>query len=89
MDVVRRASVEHQLAATPTLNVTTGVLDLERYQEACREPTALALPSFYSAVVWNPDKGMPAYRNLTEEDFDNSRRDCSHSSTCISWRRTS
>jgi hypothetical protein len=74
MDVVRRASIEHQLAMTPTLNAVTGVLDLERYQEACREPTARALPSFYSAVVWNPDKGMPAYRNLTKEDFDRCRR---------------
>ncbi len=74
MDVVRRASVEHRLAVTPTLNTVTGVLDLERYQEACREPTARSLPSFYSAVVWHPEKGIPAYRNLTEEDFDRCRR---------------
>jgi hypothetical protein len=73
-DVVRRACIEHQLAMTPTLNSTTGVLDLDRYQEACREPTARALPSFYSAVVWNPEKGMPIYRNLTKEDFDRCRR---------------
>src|SRR6516165_548136 len=73
-DVVRRACVDHQLAMTPTLNAVTGVLDLDRYQEACREPSARALPSFYSAVVWNPDKGMPAYRNLTNEDFDRCRR---------------
>jgi hypothetical protein len=73
-DVVRRACIEHQLAMTPTLNAVTGVLDLDRYQEACREPTARALPSFYSTVVWNPDKGMPAYRNLTKEDFDRCRR---------------
>jgi Amidohydrolase family len=73
-DVIRRACIEHQLVMTPTLNCVTGVLDLDRYQEACREPTALALPSFYSAVVWNPDKGMPAYRNLTKEDFDRCRR---------------
>jgi hypothetical protein len=51
MDIIRRASVEHQLAVTPTLNALTGVLDLERYQEARREPTARALPSLYSAVV--------------------------------------
>jgi hypothetical protein len=74
MDVVRRATVEHRLAVTPTLNVTTGVLDLERYPEACREPTARSLPSFYSAVVWNPEKGIPAYRNLRREDFDRCRR---------------
>jgi hypothetical protein len=74
MDVVCRASVEHQLAVTPTLNVTTGVLDLERYEEACRGPTARALPSFYSAVVWHPAKGIPVYRNLGEEDFDRVRR---------------
>ena len=73
-DVVRRACVDHQLAMTPTLNAVTGVLDLDRYQEACREPSARALPSFYSAVVWNPDKGMPAYRNLTNDDFDRCRR---------------
>jgi hypothetical protein len=73
-DVVRRACIEHQLAMTPTLNTITGVLDLDRYQEACREPTARALPSFYSAVVWNPEKGMPTYRNLTGEDFDRCRR---------------
>ena len=73
-DLVRRACVEHQLAMTPTLNAVTGVLDLDRYQEACREPTARALPSFYSTVVWNPDKGMPVYRNLTTDDFDRCRR---------------
>jgi hypothetical protein len=73
-DIVRRACIEHQLAMTPTLNAVTGVLDLARYQEACREPTAWALPSFYSTVVWNPESGMPIYRNLTEEDFDRCRR---------------
>jgi hypothetical protein len=73
-DIVRRACIEHQLAMTPTLNAVIGVLDLARYQEACREPTARALPSFYSAVVWNPQKGMPIYRNLTKEDFDRCRR---------------
>jgi len=73
-DLVRRACIEHQLAMTPTLNAVTGVLDLDRYQEACREPTARALPSCYSVVVWNPDKGMPAYRNLIREDFDRCRR---------------
>jgi amidohydrolase family protein len=74
MDVVLRASVEHQLAVTPTLNTATGVLDLERYQEARRGPTARALPSFYSAVVWHPAKGIPVYRNLGKEDFDQVRR---------------
>lgn len=73
-DVVRRACIEHKLAMTPTLNAITGVLDLDRYQEACREPTAQALPSFYSAVVWNPEKGLPIYRKLTQEDFDRCRR---------------
>jgi hypothetical protein len=74
MDVIRGASVEHRLALTPTLNTATGVLDLERYQEARREPTARALPSFYSAVVWHPAKGIPAYRNIGKEDFDRLRR---------------
>jgi len=74
IDVVRRASVDHQLAVTPTLNAIAGVLDLERYQEVCREPTARALPSFYSAVVFNPGKGLPIYRNLTKEDFGRCRR---------------
>jgi adenine deaminase len=32
------------------------------------------LPSFYSTVVWNPDRGMPTYRNLIKEDFDRCRR---------------
>jgi Amidohydrolase family len=74
MDVVRRACIDHQLTMTPTLNSATGVLDLERYQEACREPTASSLPSFFAAVVWNPVKGLPIYRNLTKEDFDRCRR---------------
>jgi hypothetical protein len=74
MDVVRRASVEHQLAVTPTLNAATGVLDLERYQEARSEPTARALPSLYSDVVWHPERGSPAYRNIPKEDFDRCRR---------------
>ena len=73
-DIVRRACTENQLAMTPTLNAVTGVLDLDRYQEACCEPTARSLPSFYSAVVWNPEKGIPAYRNLTKEDIDRCRR---------------
>jgi cytosine/adenosine deaminase-related metal-dependent hydrolase len=74
MDVVRRATVEHQLVVTPTLNTATGVLDLERYQEARRGPTARALPSFYWAVVWNPARGIPAYRNMGREEFDRVRR---------------
>jgi hypothetical protein len=74
MDVVRRACIDHQLTMTPTLNSATGVLDLERYQEACCEPTAGSLPSFFAAVVWNPVKGLPIYRNLTKEDFDRCRR---------------
>jgi hypothetical protein len=74
MDIIRGASVEHRLALTPTLNTATVVLDLERYQEARREPTARALPSFYSAVVWHPAKGIPAYRNIGKEDFDRLRR---------------
>jgi hypothetical protein len=73
-DVVRRACIEHQLAVTPTLNCVTGVLDLDRYQQACHEPTARALPGFYSAVVWSPGKGLPIYRNLTKADFDRCRR---------------
>jgi hypothetical protein len=77
-DIVRRACIDHQLAMTPTLNTITGVLDLDRFQEACREPTARALPSFYPAVVWNPEKGMPTYRNLTKEDFDRVRRAVEH-----------
>jgi Amidohydrolase family len=77
-DIARRACIEHRLAMTPTLNAITGVLDLDRYQEACREPTARALPSFYAAVVWNPKKGMPTYRNLTKEDFDRVRRAVEH-----------
>ena len=31
LDVVRRATVEHRLALTPTLELASGVLDLERY----------------------------------------------------------
>jgi hypothetical protein len=74
MDVVRRATVDHQLAVTPTLELASGVLDLERYHEALSEPTARALPSFYAAVVWNPKTGAPAYRNIPKEDFDRCRR---------------
>jgi hypothetical protein len=74
MDVIRRATVDNKLTVTPTLNSTTGVLDLDRYQEALHEPTARALPSFYSAVVWNPQNGAPAYRNIAKEDFDRCRR---------------
>jgi hypothetical protein len=74
MDVVRRATVEHRLAVTPTLELASGVLDLERYHEALSEPTARALPSFYAAVVWNPKIGAPAYRNIPKEDFDRCRR---------------
>jgi hypothetical protein len=74
MDVVRRATVEHQLTVTPTLELASGVLDLQRYQEALSEPTARALPSFYAAVVWNPKTGAPAYRNIPAEDFDRCRR---------------
>jgi adenine deaminase len=50
------------------------VLDLERYQDARREPTARALPSFYADVVWHPKRGAPAYRNIPKEDFDRCRR---------------
>lgn len=58
---------------TPTLNTATAVLDLERYEQACHEATAKALPSFYSAVVWHPVRGIPAYRNISKDDFDRCR----------------
>ena len=73
MDVVRRASVEHDLTLTPTLHLAAGVLELERYEQACQESTAKALPSFFSAVAWHPVRGIPAYRNISRDDFDRCR----------------
>lgn len=73
MDVVRRASVEHDLTLTPTSHLATGVLELERYEQACQESTAKALPSFFSAVAWHPVRGIPAYRNISRDDFDRCR----------------
>src|SRR4051812_23357421 len=32
------------------------------------------MPSRASAVVWNPEKGIPAFRNLARDDFDQCRR---------------
>jgi hypothetical protein len=74
IDVIRRVSVEHHLTLTPTLNAATGILDLQRHDQARWETTASALPSFYQAVVWHPVHGIPAYRNIPAEDFDRCRR---------------
>ncbi|MFR9768326.1 amidohydrolase family protein [Nocardia sp. SC052] len=74
IDLVRQVSADRGLAVTPTLNTSTGVLDLERHHQARDEPTARALPSFYSAIVWHPRHGIPAYRDIRREDFDRCRR---------------
>lgn len=73
LDVVRRASVQHRLALTPTLSATAALLELERYEAACEERTAAALPQFYSRIVWHPKHGIPAYRGMTTETFDRIR----------------
>ncbi|AFU02936.1 amidohydrolase family protein [Nocardia brasiliensis] len=74
VDVIRRASIENQLTLTPTLDVTMGILELDRYPEALQEETALAMPPFYSRVMWHPHHGLPAYRDISRDDFERARR---------------
>jgi len=74
IDLIRRVSVEHGLSLTPTLNATDGILDLDRYDAACTEASAHALPNFYARIVWHPAHGIPAYRDMSPEYFALARQ---------------
>lgn len=65
MDVVVRATLEHGIVNTPTLVATHQLLLYEDYQLAREDPTVLLMPRLYRDVVWNPRRGLPAFRELS------------------------
>jgi imidazolonepropionase-like amidohydrolase len=69
MEMIVEATLEHHLANTPTLVVTEKLFELERYAEAVETPEYQLLPRLYRATVWNPECGIPAYRDLRPDDF--------------------
>jgi hypothetical protein len=63
LDAVVEASVVKQIAHTPTLVVTEGVLQAQ-------QPGAAAplLPRLFQDVVWHPVRGIKTYRNAAPRD---------------------
>ena len=73
LETIVKATKQSGIANTPTLVYDQQVLRLERYDEARRSPEALLLPRVFRDVVWNPQIGIPGYRNMTPAEFDGVR----------------
>ncbi|MEO1657684.1 MAG: amidohydrolase family protein [Pseudomonadota bacterium] len=53
---------------TPTMTTLQGFLGFAHYTEASALSDQV-MPSFYSAIVWNPKSGLPVYRDLPTDRF--------------------
>ncbi len=74
MDAIVRASVEQNVAHTPTLVVTerlSRLLDLQQTNDA----TARLLPRYYRELLWSPREGFPYIRNVSLEDTQALKRE--------------
>src|SRR5712692_5186109 len=74
MDAIVRASVEQNIAHTPTLVVTerlSRLLDLQQANDA----TARMLPRYYRELMWSPQEGFPYIRNVSPEDTQALKRE--------------
>jgi Amidohydrolase family len=63
-------AVRNGLANTPTLVLDQQVLSLASDAAAKASPAGQLMPRFYRDVVWDPQRGVPAYRGLQRADFD-------------------
>jgi len=58
------ATLEHDLRNTPTLVSTRRLLFFGDIAAARADASVRLLPRFYRDVVWDPERGVPVYRNL-------------------------
>jgi imidazolonepropionase-like amidohydrolase len=61
------ATLEHDLSNTPTLVANRRLLLFEDPAAARADAAVRLLPRFYRDVVWDPQDGVPVYRNLSAE----------------------
>jgi imidazolonepropionase-like amidohydrolase len=69
LDGIIAASLRHRITHTPTLVTLDRLVAQADRAAALREADALLLPRFYRAVVWNPELGFPAARELGPQGF--------------------
>ena len=70
LEQVVATAKQQGLANTPTLVLDHQLLTLEHYEEAKASPAGQLMPRLFRDVVWNPQDGIAAYRNMTAADFD-------------------
>lgn len=73
-DAIIRASVEQNIAHTPTLVVTerlSRLLELQQNNDA----TARLLPRYYRELLWNPQEGLPYMRGTSAQDAEALKRE--------------
>lgn len=61
--------LRHGLAMTPTLSTSRNLLRLERWQESRTAADLHWLPRLYPEIIWHPQHGLPAYRDIAADDF--------------------
>jgi len=69
MDQIVDATLEHDLANTPTLVSLRRVGEYKSFSAVYDDPTLTLLPDFYLSVVWHPERGVPVYRGLDTSFF--------------------
>lgn len=67
------ACVEHGLAMTPTLSTSRNLLRLADWRNQRSVPDVRLLPRVYPEVIWHPAHGLPAYRDISPDEFDRAR----------------
>jgi hypothetical protein len=58
------------LINTPTLVTLLKLQEYGDYSSALKKQEFQLLPPFYAGLVWHPEKGIPVYRNLSDETLD-------------------
>jgi hypothetical protein len=64
------ASLEFDIANTPTLVTIDRLIATRDYAAIQQEPDASLVPAFYRKVVWSPVEGISAVRGIRDADFD-------------------
>lgn len=73
-DAIIRASVEQNIAHTPTLVVTERLSRLLELQQS-NDATSWLLPRYYRELLWNPQEGLPYMRGTSTEDAQALKRE--------------
>ena len=70
IEAIIDASLEHDIANTPTLITIDRLVATRDYDAVRAEPDTRLVPGFYRDVVWSPVEGISAARGLAPADFD-------------------